>query len=69
MARPATAESDVLVVFGVTGDLAKKMTFRSLYRLERRRLMDCPIVGVAHDECLPPHCESTPARPSRTAPR
>ena len=27
--------ADVLVVFGITGDLAKVMTFRSLYRLER----------------------------------
>jgi glucose-6-phosphate 1-dehydrogenase len=43
--RPA----DVLVVFGITGDLAKVMTFRSLYRLERRGLLDCPIVGVAVD--------------------
>jgi glucose-6-phosphate 1-dehydrogenase len=39
--------ADVLVVFGITGDLAKVMTFRSLYRLERRGLLDCPIVGVA----------------------
>jgi glucose-6-phosphate 1-dehydrogenase len=39
--------ADVLVIFGITGDLAKVMTFRSLYRLERRGLLDCPIVGVA----------------------
>jgi glucose-6-phosphate 1-dehydrogenase len=45
-ARPA----DVLVVFGITGDLAKVMTFRSLYRLERRGLLDCPIIGVAVDD-------------------
>ena len=45
-AQPA----DVLVVFGITGDLAKQMTFRSLYRLERRGLLDCPIVGVAVDD-------------------
>ena len=44
--RPA----DVLVVFGITGDLAKVMTFRSLYRLEQRGLLDCPIVGVAVDD-------------------
>jgi glucose-6-phosphate 1-dehydrogenase len=44
--RPA----DVLVVFGITGDLAKQMTFRSLYRLERRGLLDCPILGVAVDD-------------------
>jgi glucose-6-phosphate 1-dehydrogenase len=41
---------DVLVVFGITGDLAKVMTFRSLYRLESRGLLDCPIVGVAVDD-------------------
>jgi glucose-6-phosphate 1-dehydrogenase len=43
-------EADVLVIFGLTGDLASKMTFRSLYRLERRRLLDCPIVGVAVED-------------------
>src|SRR5213596_2661942 len=42
--------TDVLVVFGITGDLAKVMTFRSLYRLERRGLLGCPIVGVAVDD-------------------
>jgi glucose-6-phosphate 1-dehydrogenase len=41
---------DVFVVFGITGDLAKVMTFRSLYRLEARGLLDCPIVGVAVDD-------------------
>jgi hypothetical protein len=42
--------ADVLVVFGITGDLAKVMTFGSLYRLEQRGLIDCPIVGVAVDD-------------------
>jgi glucose-6-phosphate 1-dehydrogenase len=42
--------ADRLVVFGITGDLAKVMTFRSLYRLEARGLLDCPIVGVAVDD-------------------
>jgi glucose-6-phosphate 1-dehydrogenase len=46
----APRKADVLVIFGITGDLAKVMTFRSLYRLERRGLLDCPIVGVAVDE-------------------
>src|SRR6478736_8760234 len=46
----ASSEADVLVVFGITGDLAKVMTFRSLYRLERQGLLDCPIVGVAVDD-------------------
>ncbi len=43
-------DADVLVIFGITGDLAKVMTFRSLYRLERRGLLHSPIVGVAHRE-------------------
>ena len=34
------------VIFGISGDLAKKMTFRALYRLEERGKLDCPIVGV-----------------------
>lgn len=42
--------SDLLVIFGITGDLARKMTFRGLYRLERRNLLDCPILGVASDD-------------------
>jgi glucose-6-phosphate 1-dehydrogenase len=42
--------ADVLTIFGISGDLAKKMTFRALYRLEARGKLDCPIVGVAIDE-------------------
>jgi glucose-6-phosphate 1-dehydrogenase len=50
MNSPASTPSDVLVIFGITGDLAKKMTFRALYRLECRRMLNCPIVGVARDD-------------------
>jgi len=42
--------ADVLAIFGISGDLAKKMTFRALYRLEERGKLDLPIVGVAIDE-------------------
>jgi glucose-6-phosphate 1-dehydrogenase len=42
--------ADIFVIFGITGDLAKVMTFNSLYRLEARGLLDCPIVGVAFDD-------------------
>jgi glucose-6-phosphate 1-dehydrogenase len=51
-ARASTEQqpADVFVSFGITGDLAKVMTFRSLYRLERRGLLTCPIVGVAVDD-------------------
>ncbi len=44
------AAADVLAIFGISGDLAKKMTFRALYRLEARGRLDCPIVGVAIDD-------------------
>src|SRR6516225_7200523 len=60
--RPAPAaaasgapHADVLAVFGITGDLAKVMTFRSLYRLEKRGLLECPIVGVAGDDWTVDH--------------
>src|SRR5258705_6866883 len=48
--RSQDTAADVLTIFGITGDLAKKMTFRALYRLEARGKLDCPIVGVAIDE-------------------
>jgi glucose-6-phosphate 1-dehydrogenase len=41
------AIADILVIFGITGDLAKVMTFRSLYRLEQRGLLKHRILGVA----------------------
>ncbi len=44
------ARGDILVIFGITGDLARVMTFRSLYRLELRGLLDCPVVGGAFDD-------------------
>jgi glucose-6-phosphate 1-dehydrogenase len=47
--HPETA-AGVLTIFGISGDLAKKMTFRALYRLEARGKLSCPIVGVAIDE-------------------
>src|SRR5262249_8607450 len=47
--------ADLLVIFGITGDLAKVMTFLSLYRLERRGLLDCPIVGVAGNDWTVEH--------------
>ncbi len=44
--KPST---DCLVIFGITGDLARKMTFRALYRLESRGRLKCRIIGVARD--------------------
>jgi glucose-6-phosphate 1-dehydrogenase len=42
--------ADVLAIFGISGDLAKKMTFRALYRLEAAGKLAVPIVGVAIDD-------------------
>jgi glucose-6-phosphate 1-dehydrogenase len=46
----ATDPADALVIFGITGDLARKMTLRSLYRLERRGLLTIPVYGVAAND-------------------
>jgi glucose-6-phosphate 1-dehydrogenase len=46
----ALQTSDRLVIFGITGDLAKKMTLPSLYRLERRGMLHVPIVTVAFND-------------------
>ncbi len=43
-------DADALVIFGITGDLARKMTFLSLYRLESRKLLGVPVIGVAADD-------------------
>ncbi len=39
--------SDALVLFGVTGDLARKMIFPALYAMVERGVLTVPVVGVA----------------------
>ena len=41
-----TGASDTLVIFGITGDLARRMTLEALYALERRGDLGCRVVGV-----------------------
>ncbi len=48
--RNHPASADAFVAFGITGDLARKMTFVSLYQLERRKLLHCPVIGVAAED-------------------
>jgi glucose-6-phosphate 1-dehydrogenase len=50
-----TRPGDALVVFGITGDLARKMTLRSLYRLDARGVLDCRVIGVAVDDWTDDH--------------
>ena len=42
-----TLNSDALVLFGVTGDLAHKMIFPALYALMKKGELKVPIIGVA----------------------
>ena len=44
MSGPA---GDVLALFGITGDLARKMILPALYRLAERGVLTVPVVGVA----------------------
>jgi glucose-6-phosphate 1-dehydrogenase len=61
-AREKGPEAGALVVFGITGDLAKKMTLRSLYRLEAHHHLACKVIGVARqpwtDEQLIEHART-----------
>jgi glucose-6-phosphate 1-dehydrogenase len=42
-----TAQSDALVLFGVTGDLVDKKIFPALYAMAKRGVLNVPVVGVA----------------------
>ena len=50
VAQHKDAAAGVMAIFGISGDLAKKMTFRALYRLEAAGKLEAPIVGVAIDD-------------------
>ena len=39
--------ADVLVIFGVTGDLAHKKIFPALYAMTKRGALNVPVVGIA----------------------
>ena len=42
--------ADALVLFGATGDLAKRKLFPALYELERRGVLAVPVIGVARSD-------------------
>ena len=48
--NPIGPEADALVVFGISGDLAKKMTFKALYDLVAAGTLTVPVIGVARDD-------------------
>ena len=43
----AAMQSDALVLFGLTGDLARKKIFPALYAMAKRGDLNVPVVGVA----------------------
>ena len=43
-------QSDALVLFGVTGDLARKKIFPALYSMVKRNSLSVPIIGVASSD-------------------
>jgi glucose-6-phosphate 1-dehydrogenase len=64
MSTPAALpRSDLLVLFGSSGDLAKKKLFPAIYRLEVRGRLDIPVIGVAREEWtdddLRNHCRAS----------
>lgn len=50
MAAAAETRSDVLVLFGATGDLAHKKIFPALYAMVERDHLKEPIIGIAYDD-------------------
>jgi glucose-6-phosphate 1-dehydrogenase len=56
---PEAAPGDALVIFGITGDLAKKMTLKALYDLVENGTLNVPVIGVGRtdwsDEDLAKH--------------
>jgi glucose-6-phosphate 1-dehydrogenase len=50
MTEPMDTTADALVVFGITGDLGRRMTLPALYRLERRGALPCDVVGMGRHE-------------------
>lgn len=53
MPEPMDTTADTLVVFGITGDLGRRMTLPALYRLELRGALPCDVIGVGRQERTP----------------
>ncbi|MFI8880339.1 glucose-6-phosphate dehydrogenase [Streptomyces sp. NPDC055243] len=47
LSPPVLERSDALVLFGITGDLARKMLLPALYRLTESGKLTVPVIGVA----------------------
>jgi glucose-6-phosphate 1-dehydrogenase len=49
----AAATADAFVVFGMTGDLARRSTLPALYSLFEQGLLTCPVIGVGRRPVSP----------------
>ncbi|HEY6671097.1 MAG TPA: glucose-6-phosphate dehydrogenase [Solirubrobacterales bacterium] len=47
---PAGTQGDALVIFGITGDLARKMTLKALYDLCENGTLKVPVIGVGRTD-------------------
>jgi glucose-6-phosphate 1-dehydrogenase len=54
-AQAKAPEAGAMVIFGITGDLAKKQTLRALYRLEARHHLTRKVIGVARQDWSTEH--------------
>ncbi|MGD9995291.1 MAG: glucose-6-phosphate dehydrogenase [Ilumatobacteraceae bacterium] len=50
IAREHQPPADALVLFGATGDLAKRKLFPALYHMEQHGLLKVPVIGVARSD-------------------
>ena len=50
LADATQPRADALVLFGATGDLAKRKLFPALYELELTEELDIPVIGVARSD-------------------
>ena len=50
--RHVDAAADVLAIFGISGDLAKKMTFRALYRMQVSGALKIPDLAIGGEDVM-----------------
>jgi glucose-6-phosphate 1-dehydrogenase len=50
MTEPMDQTADALVVFGITGDLGRRVTIPALYRLEMGGALPCDVIGVGRQD-------------------
>jgi len=53
MTTTAPERTNALTLFGITGDLAKKMLLPALYNLTARGVLDIPVIGVGRGDWSP----------------